>query len=367
MPLRLLVAAGGTGGHFFPAVAVVQAAERIGPVEVYFAGRQDRIEGRFAPMLGWRFVALPVAPFSKGHALRFIAGMAKSLRLLTQLVRQLRPDVVLTTGAYIGLPAGVVAGLRRIPLVLVEVNVLPGRAVRLLARGARVIVTAYEETAQWLPKSVHSRIQLYGVPVRQEFRNPPSAEEARRRLGLEPERPVVAVLGGSLGAARLNAVAQRLLPAVESGQFQLIWQHGERWTVPRKLPAGVVAQPFFSEPAVVLAAADCIIARAGGMTVAELCSVGRAAVLVPYPGAVEQHQEANARWMERNDAAVCVADTRAEQEVPAIVQQLLSNTAARQQMAARARQLARPDAAERIAAVLWELHSSKGKAFLARP
>jgi UDP-N-acetylglucosamine--N-acetylmuramyl-(pentapeptide) pyrophosphoryl-undecaprenol N-acetylglucosamine transferase len=240
-------------------------------------------------------------------------------------------------------------------LVVLEVNLLPGKAIRLLARWADVVVTGYPETAGYLPERARARVRCLGVPVRPEFCAVPESGEARRLLGLDAEQPVVAVLGGSLGAQRLNSVAERLLPAVARGAFQLVWQYGERFAVPSELPPGVVARPFYDEPALVLAAADCVVSRAGGMTIAELCCVGRASVLVPYPAATEQHQLANARWMEQWGAAICITDDRAEAEVPHIVERLVHDGEYRQRMAAAARRLAHPDAARRIAELVWQL------------
>lgn len=354
--LRILVAAGGTGGHLFPALAVLRAAERMGKVRACFIGRRDRIEGRLVPALGYEFVALPLFGLGgwkrlRSYGMPFAVGW--SVARVWAYVRVFRPQLIMTTGAYHGVPAGIVARLCGTPLVVVEVNRKPGRAVRLLARWADVLATGYEETAEVFPERVRRRIHCFGVPVREEFFNIPSAAEARRRLGLQAERPAVVVLGGSLGAARLNAVAQRLLPYVEAGVFQLIWQHGERFAVPARLPRGVLARPFFEDPALVLAAAECVVARAGGMTIAELCAVGRAALLVPYPGARDQHQLDNARWMEQKGAALCIADDRAELEVPVLLQQLLADEERRQQMSDAARRLARPDAAQQIARLLW--------------
>ncbi|MCS7169082.1 MAG: UDP-N-acetylglucosamine--N-acetylmuramyl-(pentapeptide) pyrophosphoryl-undecaprenol N-acetylglucosamine transferase, partial [Candidatus Kapabacteria bacterium] len=347
---------GGTGGHFFPAVAVVQAAAQIGEVRACFVGRQDKIEGRLAPTLGYEFLPLPLSAFTSWRLARsytFPLLMLRSLERLSALVKTFRPHIVLTTGAYVGVPAGIVARWYRLPLIVLEVNVIPGRAVRFLARWASTIVTGYRETVDVFAYRLRNRVQWFGVPLRQEFLAPPSPTEARLRLGLMPELPVVAVMGGSLGAARLNAIAQRLVRAVERGICQLVWQHGERFTVPQPLPSGVVAQAFFMEPAVVLAAADCVVARAGGMTIAELCGVGRAAILVPYPGAVQQHQFENARWMEQHGAAVCITDDRAEEEVPSMLEQLLQDSPRRLRMAEAARLLAQSDAAYRIARLAW--------------
>ncbi len=356
--LRLLVAAGGTGGHFFPAVAVIQEAERLGKgLRVCFLGRADRIEGRLAPALGYEFFPLSVSGFAgwnRWQSYRAMVQMVSSSVRLARFVRRFRPHVVLTTGAYLAIPTGVVARWYGIPLVVLELNVVPGRAVRLLAPWATVVATAYERTAYFLPPSGRARLQWVGAPVRQEFFTVPSSAEARRQLGLEPDRATVAILGGSLGAARLNTVARQLLPFVEQGRFQLIWQYGHRCPPPEGLPrCGVLARPFFEEPALLLAAADCVVARAGGMTIAELCAVGRAAILVPYPAATDQHQWANARWMEEMGAAVCIADERAEIEVPPMVERLLGEETTREQMAMAARRLGRPEAASRLALLLW--------------
>ncbi len=352
--IRLLVASGGTGGHFFPALAILEEAERLGkPYRACFIGRPDRIEGRLAVAYGYEFFPLPLATFGRGvwRSTVAVAKLLWSTVRLALFAQRFRPHAVLTTGAYIGLPAGLVARWCRIPLVLVELNVVPGRAVRLLAPWADVVATAYEQAASMLK----GRVYPVGAPVRRQFLAPPSPVEARQRLGLDVDRPVVAILGGSLGAARLNAVAQRLLPLVKQGQLQLIWQYGHRHVPRQELPhQGLRAAPFFEEPATVLAAADCVVARAGGMTIAEICAVGRASILVPYPEARDQHQAANATWLERHGAAVCIPDAQAEREVPPMVERLLRECELRESMAAAARRLSKPGAASQIVELLWK-------------
>jgi UDP-N-acetylglucosamine--N-acetylmuramyl-(pentapeptide) pyrophosphoryl-undecaprenol N-acetylglucosamine transferase len=357
--VRILIAAGGTGGHLFPALAVLEELQELGQVEAWFVGRADRIEGRVVPALGYSLQAIPMRGFPgwrSPQVLRLPIALAQSLWLVRQRVQEFRPHVVLATGAYSSLPVGIVARWYGIPLVLLELNVRPGRAVRLLARWATAIITAMEPTALHLPRRARDRVQCWGAPVRRALRQVSTPSEARRLLGLSPELPTVAILGGSLGSARLNRVAQRLLPHAEAGRMQLLWQHGAGFTPPPGLPRTVLARPFFAaELAAFYAAADCVVARAGAMTIAELCAVGRAAILVPYPAAAEQHQWHNARWMESHGAAICIADEHAEAEVPAQVEALLAEPERRHRLAEAARRLSRPDAAARIAQLLWQL------------
>ena len=369
-PVWVVVAGGGTAGHVLPAVAAAQAlVERGHPAgSVRFVGSSRGIEARLVPEAGFEVTLLP----GRGIARRLtldnvgaVAGLVRGVGRALVLVRRWRPAVVLSVGGYASVPCAAAAAVWRVPLVVHEQNAVPGLANRLAGRLARASAVSFEGTA--LPRAV-----VTGNPVRPEVRavdrSPAGRRRARQELGLPVEGLVVGVFGGSLGARRLNQATFGVVEAW-AGRQGLAVRHavGARdWTgvagnLPRPAPGGLVYQPVEYEPRmpVLLAAADVVVGRAGGTTVAELAAVGMPSVLVPLPIAPNDHQTANAMALVRAGAAVLIPDgelttERLADELGA----LLDDTERLTRMEAAARSFARPDAAERVADVV-ERHARR--------
>ncbi len=289
-----LVMAGGTGGHIFPGLAVAQALRERG-WRVHWLGAPDSMESRLVPARGF---ALETIAFSgvRGKGLKTLAllplRLARALAQSAQVLRRVRPDVVLGFGGYISLPAGLMASLLRIPLVLHEQNSVAGAANRVLARLARRVFCAFPGA---LPAG-----QYVGNPLRTEFLNQPAPEQrfAGRTGPLQ-----VLVVGGSLGARALNAVVPQALALMPAAQRPVVLhQSGEKQMQALRAnytAAGVDATltPFIDNTAQAYADADLVLCRAGASTVTEIAAVGAAALFVPFPFAVDDHQTHNAHFL----------------------------------------------------------------------
>ncbi|MEZ0329854.1 MAG: undecaprenyldiphospho-muramoylpentapeptide beta-N-acetylglucosaminyltransferase [Dissulfuribacterales bacterium] len=354
--LRLAVAGGGTGGHVFPGMAVIEAIKAKMPVEILWIGTGRPMETALLGPKGWDYRVLAVRPLT---GFQWIARL-KSLLTLPYYVavarrwlKEFRPDVVLGLGGYVSGPVLVAAWLLGIPAALHEQNMLPGLANRISARFVRRILVSFEGTMGLLH---HEDIQWTGNPVRREL----SFACLRPRSGLNGHR--LLVLGGSQGASGLNRlVCSAITLLSRSGFFLEVWhQTGkvDEETV-RKLyeDAGVNAKvvPFIEDMAQAYSWANFVVARAGAGTVAEVAVTGTPAVFVPYTGAAG-HQEANAMYLAQKGAALCFR----ENEIGAVrlaseIQRLLDDDGLLAAMSERAFDLARPDAAERIATALLEL------------
>ncbi|MBT8094213.1 MAG: undecaprenyldiphospho-muramoylpentapeptide beta-N-acetylglucosaminyltransferase [Gammaproteobacteria bacterium] len=348
----IMIMAGGTGGHVYPALAVaraLQAASR----DVVWLGTQRGLEARIVPAaeidIEWISVkglrrkgllAAVVAPFQVGWAL---------LQSLAVIIRR-RPAAVLGMGGFVSGPGGVAAWLTRRPLVIHEQNAAAGLTNRLLARLARVVLQAF-------PGSFNSRVraQTVGNPVREDIAAvPPPHERYTERKG--PLR--VLVLGGSQGALALNRSVPAALAKLDKDVRPIVrHQCGERTLdTAREAYASndveVELVPFIEDMAEAYAWADLVICRAGALTVAELCAVGLPALFVPYPAAVDDHQTANARPMADAGAAMIVPEREITPTYLAdLLREWLQSRAELQQKAARARAMSQPDALDRIAGI----------------
>lgn len=295
-----LIMAGGTGGHIFPGLAVAQALRARG-WRVHWLGAPDSMESRLVPAKGF---ALELVDFSgvRGKGLRTLLAlplrMLKACSQSVAVLRRVRPDVVVGLGGYISFPAGVMAACMGKPLVLHEQNSVAGMANKVLALLARRVFTAFP--------GVLSNGEWVGNPLRSEFltQAEPQARFAARTGALQ-----VLVVGGSLGAKALNTVVPQALALMPAAQRPIVThQSGEKQIDELRANyarAGVQAQltPFIDNTAQAFADADLVICRAGASTVTELAAVGAAAVLVPFPAAVDDHQTHNARFLVDQGAA----------------------------------------------------------------
>jgi UDP-N-acetylglucosamine--N-acetylmuramyl-(pentapeptide) pyrophosphoryl-undecaprenol N-acetylglucosamine transferase len=358
---RVLIAGGGTAGHVQPAIAVGRAFVARGyvPGSVHFAGSERGIEARLVPAAGFTVTLLPGRGFERRISLQNLRSMMALLVACARawrLVGQLRPAVVVSVGGYASVPCAVAAVLRRVPLVVAEQNAVPGAANRLMGRFARACAVSFEGTP--LPRAV-----VTGNPVRPEVAaidRAQDAEAARRKLDIEPERKVLLVFGGSLGALTLNRATAAALPRW-ARRADLHVRHiiGDRdWedmSSTRPPPGAALryqAVRYDDDMPTSLAAADLAVCRSGSGTCFELLAAGLPAVLVPSPHVTGDHHTANARHLVKAAAAVMVPDAemsgdRMVDEVDA----LLGDPAKLAAMAAAARTAARPDAADAIAAV----------------
>ncbi len=296
----MLIMAGGTGGHIMPGLAVAQEMRRRG-WRVFWLGHPEHMEGRLVPDYGFELEALRFSGV-RGRGLAVLARLPLTLaRACWQafgVLARIRPDVVLGMGGYVAFPGGLMAALRRIPLAIHEQNAVAGTANRWLARLAGKVLCGFPGT---LPGAV-----VVGNPVRSAMLAAASVEQryAARRGPLH-----LLVVGGSLGAGALNAtVPAALARLAEDARPIVTHQAGERHLATLRQTyenAGVRAQchAFIDDMAGALADADVVICRAGAMTVAEVAAIGVAALFVPLPGAIDDHQTANARYLGDGDGA----------------------------------------------------------------
>jgi undecaprenyldiphospho-muramoylpentapeptide beta-N-acetylglucosaminyltransferase len=372
-----VVAGGGTAGHVLPALAVGRAlVERGHPARsIHYVGSRRGIEARLVPAAGFEVTLLPGRGIERRLSranLGAVPGLAVAVGRSVRLVARRRPAVVLSVGGYAGLPAALAAVMLRVPLIVAESNAVPGAANRLAGRFAAAAAVAFAGTA--LPRAV-----VTGNPVRPEVlavdRSPAGRRAARAELDLPPDRSVVAVFGGSLGALRINEATLELVQSWAARQDLTVYHVvGRRdWTAMSSRAAALELDPALYRPVqyeermpTLYAAADIVVCRAGATSVAELAVVGLPAILVPLPGAPGDHQTANARWLAQAGAAVSLADGDCTAgRLAGEIDGLLADRDRLAEMGRRAKQVGRPEAAEQVAALVEQharpRHSRPGR------
>jgi UDP-N-acetylglucosamine--N-acetylmuramyl-(pentapeptide) pyrophosphoryl-undecaprenol N-acetylglucosamine transferase len=333
----IVIAAGGTGGHLYPAIAVAEEIRIERPeTRVVFIGTRERIESREVPRAGFEFFPIDIAaPGRKPAQLaRFPFQYVKAVRRSRDIFNDVKPCAFLGGGAYLSVPVAQAAKQRKVPIALLEINAVAGRANKILSRSASKIFLAYEESQVDFDSSSRKKIEVIGTPVRSSLGSETiSKEEARKRFGLDPSRRTLLVFGGSLGARSLNEAMARSAEKFVSHGLNVIWQTGNTANIEelkRLVKDGehMAILPYINEMGVAYAAADLVVSRSGASTLAELATLGKAAILVPYPFAIKNHQEHNARSFERASAAHVILDAELEYKFEHEVLSLINDEAA---------------------------------------
>ncbi len=333
---RVILSGGGTGGHIYPAVSVAEALkERYGDdVEILFIGAEGRMEMEKIPALGYKIVGLPIAGLQRRLEWRNVLLPFKvigSVLKAKRVIREFNADVVVGFGGYASAPVLWAAQRLGVPTIIQEQNSYAGLTNKIVGRKARTVCVSYDGMEDFFPDS---NIVFTGNPLRGKFGGESDAtlrSEALKYFELDDERPVVLVVGGSLGTRTLNNMMCRWIERLEGERpdVQVIWQTGKIYEA--EMRSFLEAQPtdgvwqgaFLERMDLAYAAADLVISRSGACTVSELCLVSKATIFVPSPNVAEDHQTKNAMALVDRDAALMVADCDAvEQAMPRAVETL---------------------------------------------
>ena len=364
---------GGTGGHLYPALALVDALGEVRPdAEIYFLGAERGIESRILPEREIRHRLLPVRGLERGRWFRnlgIVAELVSSVRKARRWFREIRPSLVVVTGGYASGPAGLAAATSGIPLALQEQNSFPGVTNRLLSRWAKQIHLAFPEAERYLRHRPGTDIVDSGNPTRPLA--PLSKPEARRRLGLPETGVVVLVIGGSQGSRALNELIVDAVGAVGRGDLvrpddmALLWISGpthEESVRARLAPSGgalpewLFLRGYLNDVEAGLAAADVAVSRAGAMTTSEFMAAGLPSILIPLPTSAEDHQTHNARVLADAGASLHLPQKGlAPEHLWDQILGLTENADLLAEMSGCARRRARPQAARKIAARIARL------------
>jgi UDP-N-acetylglucosamine--N-acetylmuramyl-(pentapeptide) pyrophosphoryl-undecaprenol N-acetylglucosamine transferase len=360
MAMKLIFAGGGTGGHIFPAIAIANALRKLDPtIEILFVGAKGKMEMEKVPQAGYPIEGLDIAGFNRSSLLKNIwlpFKLIKSFFQVRRIFSGFHPDAVLGVGGYSSFPVLRLAQQRGIRSFIHESNSFAGKSNILLGKRATRIFVASEGMEKFFPKE---KILVTGNPVRAAITQIYAGrEEALKFFDLQPERKTVLAVGGSLGAKSINEALDSALNGFEEKGIQLIWQTGKMYAAraaeAAKNKTGVYSSPFISEMDFAYAAADVVISRAGAMAIAELCVLGKPAILVPYPFAAEDHQTANAMNLVNHNAAIMVKDGETKEKLVSITLDLVNDKNRIEELSGNIKKMGVSDADARIAMEIME-------------
>lgn len=353
---RIMIAAGGTGGHVFPAIAIADALRDVRPsTQITFVGTKDKIEWHAVPSAGYPIRNIWISGFHRRitwQNLLFPFKLITSIIQSFQIMGDVKPHLFISCGGYVAGPAGWVAKKKSIPMIIQEQNSYPGVTNRMLANRADVIYTAFTQAEKWLPSG---KTKLIGNPTRKTLTSI-DRDTAVDRLRLDPSRKTLLVLGGSGGAKSINDAMVANLDTIHNDMgIQIIWQAGTKYIhalrelIPASKYANLTITDFIYDMPAAYAAADLVVSRAGASSCAELMLTGTPCVLIPSPHVAGNHQMMNARAMAESGAAVVLPDKDASSNLAAVVEGLITSSDTLTKMADSIRALAAPNAAIDIA------------------
>ncbi len=369
-PLRVIISGGGTGGHIFPALSIANALKAEQPdAEILFVGAEGRMEMTRVPAAGYRIIGLPIAGFDRKHLWRNVAVLwkiMKSRRMAKRIIKDFKPQVAVGVGGYASGPTLNMAAAMGIPTLIQEQNSFAGVTNKILAKSAKKICVAYEGMERFFPKE---KIMLTGNPVRQALLDCKlSRAEAVAQLGFNPIRPVVLVIGGSLGARTINESILNHINDISASKVQFIWQTGgyyfediKRQLTEKGCPSNLKVTDFIQHMDEAYRAADLVISRAGASSISELCLLGKASILVPSPNVSEDHQTHNALALADKDAAIMVRDAEAQEKLVPLALTLAMDDARLRTIGENASAMAFKDSAKVIANEVIKLVTNNAK------
>lgn len=351
--LKFILSGGGTGGHIYPAIAIANELKtRFPDCEILFVGAKDKMEMQKVPQAGYKIKGLWIAGIQRRLTFDnslFPVKLLDSLLKSRTIISDFKPNVVIGTGGFASGPLLRVAGFAGIPTVIQEQNSYPGITNKWLSRKASKICVAYENLEQFFPKN---KIVLTGNPVRQDLIDIKNKKkEAREYFKLAEDKKVLLVLGGSLGARRINQLIAKELVNFTSQNVQVIWQCGKLYFDEYQRyndNENVQVLSFIDRMDLVYAVADIVISRAGASSVSELCIVGKPVVFIPSPNVAEDHQTKNAKAIVDKGGALMVKEGELDTQFSTTFNNLLNDGELQKSLSENIGKLARVNATKDI-------------------
>lgn len=369
--MKMIISGGGTGGHIFPAIAIAEAVRRQRPAaEVLFVGAEGKMEMEKVPAAGYKIIGLPVVGLQRRLTLKNLAfpfKLWRSMRKARGVIRNFNPDVVVGVGGYASGPIVRAATSKGVPGLIQEQNSFAGLTNRILSKRVRKICVAYDNVKKFFPAD---KIVFTGNPVRKDIVDMSKRQdiealraEAAAFYGLDLKRKTIFITGGSLGARTLNDACREHIDLLNRDDIQVIWQVGklylDEFAPLAEGRSNIRISAFIERMDLAYALADVVVARAGALTIAELCVLGKASILIPSPNVAEDHQTANARELSEKGAAVLIKDIDARNDMIVKVLELISDSNGLVALSSNAQQLGIPDAADRIANEILKIVDNK--------
>ncbi len=359
---RIIISGGGTGGHIYPAISIANGIhEKLPDAEILFVGALGRMEMEKVPKAGYDIVGLPVIGLRRKlslHTIKFVFRLFQSLIKARKIVNQFKPDLAIGVGGYASGPLLRVASKKGIPTLIQEQNSFPGITNKLLAKTVDKICVAYDNLERWFPKK---KIVFTGNPVRQDILSIlDKKQEALKYFEFQPDKPILLVVGGSLGAKTINNSMAKDWELLKNAGIQVLWQTGKtgyqkaRESVPES-EKSIQVREFIYKMDFAYAIADVVISRAGASTISELCLVRKPTVFVPSPNVAEDHQTKNAMALKNIDAALLIPDNEARENLIPATLDLINDEKIKNGFSENMVKLARPNAVDDIVSCCFDL------------
>ena len=350
---KFILSGGGTGGHIYPAIAIANELKvRFPDCEILFVGAQDKMEMQKVPQSGYKIEGLWIAGLQRKLTLQnamFPLKVINSLWKSRKIIKNFKPDVVIGTGGFASGPLLQTANSLNIPTVIQEQNSYPGITNKLLSKKANAICVAYENLEKFFPKE---KIVFTGNPVRQDILDIDSKRnEALSYFNLDENKKTVLIIGGSLGARRINQLIAKEIDFLRNNDLQIIWQCGNLYMSDYKHFSeleNVQVVSFIDRMDLIYAAADFVISRAGASSVSELCLVAKPTIFIPSPNVAEDHQTKNAKAIVDKNGALLIKESELGEKFESVFNKLIHDENLQKNLSQNMKKLGKPNATNDI-------------------
>ncbi len=364
--MKYLFAAGGTGGHIFPAIAIADEIKILDKdAEILFIGAMGRIEEKIVPANDYRLETIDIAGIDRSSIkknLKLPVKFAAALRKSRLILKNFKPDVAVGTGGFVSGPVIYMAQRMKVPTLIQEGNSYAGKTIKLLAKHAEKVVINFDETEKYLKRK--DNIVRFAHPIRSNLKKSGRAE-AQSAFGFDEVKKTIFIFGGSQGARGINVVIEKIAKKLYESDMNIIWQTGSTDYEKYKNEFSQMQDrlkifEFIKEMDKAYSASDLIICRAGITSIMEIAAMGMASILIPLPTSAENHQEMNARSLEERGGAMVVKQEDAEKNLEQKINEIFSDDSKRELLRRNARMFADAEAAVKIARETIKLAERRG-------
>jgi len=359
--INILISGGGTGGHIYPAIAIANELKaRYPEAKFLFVGAKDKMEMEKVPQAGYEIKGLWISGIQRkltAKNLLFPFKLFNSLLKAGRIIRQFKPDIAIGTGGFASGPTLMMASRKNVPTLIQEQNSFPGITNKFLGKKANVICVAYDGLERFFPAH---KIVKTGNPIRESLLSihiKGKVKQAKELFNLKKKRKTVLVLGGSLGARKINELIEQNISFFKEQKIQLLWQCGKLYYDEYKKydeKKNVHVHAFINEMDLAYAAADIIISRAGASSVSELCIVGKPTIFIPSPNVAEDHQTKNAKFIEQKHGAILLRESELD-TFSIIFETLIKDKGKQESLSENMKELALPNATNHIVSEVEKL------------
>ncbi|MBR1802438.1 MAG: undecaprenyldiphospho-muramoylpentapeptide beta-N-acetylglucosaminyltransferase [Clostridia bacterium] len=362
--MKVIIAAAGTGGHINPGLAIANKIKEKEPnSEILFVGTNRGLENDLVPRAGYQLKQINAYGFNRQISIDNFKKIVQTFRCVGEMrktIKQFHPDVVIGTGGYICVPVGLAAKKERVPLILHESNAFPGVAVKMLAKKANKVLVGFEDAKTRLSKA--KKVVVTGTPtkVKKQQVSELQKKQMLQALGLNDSKPIILCFGGSQGAKTINESLMKIILEGKNDTYQIIWAAGPaQYEVTKQKLAenqmdiesipNVKIVPYIYNMEEVMNMVDLVVCRSGAMTITEVANVGKPAIFIPFPFATENHQEYNAKVLEKVGAAKIILDKNLTAEIlDKQIHDMVKDKQKLLQMGQKANTIAIPNVEEKI-------------------